>query len=175
VSDPARIICRANPLYVNYLASSERVMARKTPVNWRMRTGASDWLEITRSRNGKGDSVLRMEESQETVEVGSSAAMWKSHRVLLAHTKKSAGIGFELIREKANEVYRTRATTDGPIRDFILTGRHFVGRVEELAMSLFDSLYNSFASFECGTNFRTWRFRTLKNTFSVHARNWRGV
>ena len=84
-----------------------------------------------------------------------------------SRTKKSAGIGFELIREKANEVYRTRATTDGPIRDFILTGRHFVGRVEELAMSLFDSLYNSFASFECGTNFRTWRFRTLKNTFSV--------
>jgi hypothetical protein len=48
--------------------------------------------------------------------VGSSAAIWKSHRALLAHKEISlAGTGFELIREKANEAYR--------IRDFILTGR----------------------------------------------------
>src|SRR5271168_3039703 len=69
-------------------------------------------------------------------------------------------------------------------------GEQPVAGYEELAMPLFDSLYNfsrwlaqnsndaedlvqetylkalrSFASFQSGTNFRAWMFRILKNTF----------
>lgn len=72
----------------------------------------------------------------------------------------------------------------------VLRGDHPSAGFEELALPLFDSLYNfarwlaqdshdaedlvqetylkalrSFASFQCGTNFRAWMFQILRNTF----------
>jgi hypothetical protein len=123
--------------------------------------------------------------------VGSSAAMWKSHRVLLADKEISlAGTAFELIREKANQAYRAWATRNGRIRDFILTGRQIVGRVRRVGHALVrfalqlralacaqsercrgsrtrdpSKDFPWFRIVQHGTNFRAWMFRILKNTF----------
>ena len=102
-----------------------------------------------------------------------------------------AGMAVRLVTgEKANETSWLQLTGDGPFWAFILTGDRSLAGFEELAMPLFDSLYNfarwlaqnqndaedlvqetylkalrSFASFQPGTNFRAWIFRILKNTF----------
>ena len=52
--------------------------------------------ELKKDSHGKGDRVLRAEELPETVEVGSSVAVRKGHRVLLADKEISlAGTGFQ--------------------------------------------------------------------------------
>jgi RNA polymerase sigma factor (sigma-70 family) len=107
--------------------------------------------------------------------------------------KRTVGCGCQFqnpfAREKANETSRLQLTGDGPIWASSQQNRALPG-FEELAMPLFDSLYNlarwlaqnqndaedlvqetylkalrSYASFEPGTNFRAWIFQILRNTF----------
>jgi RNA polymerase sigma-70 factor (ECF subfamily) len=98
--------------------------------------------------------------------------------------------GFELIREK--QMKRIGLGSQGMVRLGASSSQDNppLAGFEELAMPLFDSLYNfaswlvhnksnaedlvqetylkalrSFASFQPGTNFRAWMFRILRNTF----------
>jgi RNA polymerase sigma-70 factor (ECF subfamily) len=125
--------------------------------------------------------------------VGSSAAVRKDHRVLLADKEISlAGTGFQTDSGEEIIMKRIGFGSQGVVRFGASSSQDDQPSAgfEELAMPQFDSLYNfarwlvhnssdaedlvqetylkalrNFASFQSGTNFRAWMFRILKSTF----------